>query len=552
MPVIPSSRLVTWQGNCGVSGGIPTTYTKYGATLSPLGGTSDDTPQIIAALSAASANQYVLLGAGTFLIKTGFDTQNITGANSKILRGSGTTSTFLNTSTGIIFDIRGDFYDPSGVGGTRSALSSSASKGDTTITLADASWVTVGDSIVISLLDDTTFVNKKDENDADAFSYLYPGTRGFSQTVKVAGKASNTLTLEVPLGWDFTTTLTAQAAKVANSWISFFGVEDLTVAPQYTDSGSNTFHIQEAQNCWLKNIRINNVNRTGVFVDFGYRIEIRHCYFNGSNVHGPGQGYGVAFNNATACSLGYDNILIGMHLGFSSDYGSFGNAFVNNYAGAGVADSSQAPAGGTHGYHAWMTLWEGNYFVDKVTADNTHGSGSHALLFRNRIIGYNATYSYDTTAVHGAAWNRRSNIVGNILGKVGTHTIDYSYYPTSFDPSTQKACFRWGDDNDGVRLVGDNQATADLIVTGNWDAVNQVVSWDGSGVQALPDSYIFPSKPAEFGILSWPPYTSSVGDAAAATDIPAGYRFVNGNDPPASSGGSARGGICRVGGAAKL
>ena len=83
--IIPANRITTWKPGVTYNGGIPNRTTIY-KTLSPLGGTSDDTPQIQAALDSCPANQVVMLAAGTFNINGNglwFRTSNCT------LRGVG-------------------------------------------------------------------------------------------------------------------------------------------------------------------------------------------------------------------------------------------------------------------------------------------------------------------------------------------------------------------------------------------------------------------------------------------------------------------------------
>ena len=52
----------------------------------------------------------------------------------------------------------------------------------------------------------------------------------------------------------------------------------------------------------------------------------------------------------------------------------------------------------------------------------------------------------------------------------------------------------------------------------------------------IPNSYYLTSKPAFFGSLTWPPFNPAAGLAGASiTNIPAGYRFVYGTNPPSGS-----------------
>src|SRR5512145_436818 len=82
--IMPSDRRTLWQPGVTYNGGIPTNRTQYGPTLMPSGG--DDTAAIQEALNRCPANQFVLLGAGTFRISGG----GLTIEKSHItLRGSG-------------------------------------------------------------------------------------------------------------------------------------------------------------------------------------------------------------------------------------------------------------------------------------------------------------------------------------------------------------------------------------------------------------------------------------------------------------------------------
>src|ERR1700732_1872014 len=82
-PIIPANRQTLWQpgvtynvipiaqGGTGATG-IPHRTTIF-TTLSPLGGSSDDGPQINTALNSCPAGQVVKLTAGVFNILTNID-----------------------------------------------------------------------------------------------------------------------------------------------------------------------------------------------------------------------------------------------------------------------------------------------------------------------------------------------------------------------------------------------------------------------------------------------------------------------------------------------
>src|SRR4029078_8062648 len=82
----------------------------------------------------------------------------------------------------------------------------------------------------------------------------------------------------------------------------------------------------------------------------------------------------------------------------------------------------------------------------------------------------------------------------------------------------------------------DNPATLATIIHGNYDVVNNGIVWDSTITDHnVPNSYYLGNKPAWFGDRPWPPYDPASPSSAAITNIPAGYRWVFGTDPP--SGG---------------
>src|SRR5712664_990634 len=103
--LIPADRLTLWNPGLNAVGGIPTNRTQCGATISPRGGALDDSGAIQAALNACPANQFVLLGPGTFNVHDlQINNSNIT------LRGSGPGTTIFKSSTNGSLIIVGALY----------------------------------------------------------------------------------------------------------------------------------------------------------------------------------------------------------------------------------------------------------------------------------------------------------------------------------------------------------------------------------------------------------------------------------------------------------
>jgi hypothetical protein len=97
-------------------------------------------------------------------------------------------------------------------------------------------------------------------------------------------------------------------------------------------------------------------------------------------------------------------------------------------------------------------------------------------------------------------------------------------------------CFSYGynseADGGSAALVN---PTASLIEHGNFDVVTGGIVWDSKiADRTIPASYFLASKPTWFGNLEFPPIDPSRPNVAV-TSIPAGYRYVNGEDPAAGT-----------------
>jgi hypothetical protein len=82
----------------------------------------------------------------------------------------------------------------------------------------------------------------------------------------------------------------------------------------------------------------------------------------------------------------------------------------------------------------------------------------------------------------------------------------------------------------------DSNVASTLYRHGNYDTKNAATVWDAENADhSIP---LHSSKPSYFGNLSWPAFNPSNPTAASVDDIPAGYQYLNGQDPPAGAGDS--------------
>lgn len=536
--IIPADRQIPWTGSVGVQGGIPV-RTAICKTLSPTGG--DDTSAIQDALAGCPQNQVVKLNSGTFKVSRTIDWQGV--KNGVVLRGNGPANTVITFSSGNML-MRGNVSESPL--STEVNLSADAVKGQTTLTFTSVpSWVMAGHYYIVDQLDDSGFVASGGTEGGRSYREIMGnGTRGLGQLVKVISKTSTQVSIEMPLFYGFKVARTAQLAQAAYNPTTGApkyqcGIEDLKLTATYGSGDAHMISMIVCDSCWIKNVdSYNSAGGCHVMVQFSYRCEIRDSYFHQSHTYAAGQGYGVALYHVSTGCLVENNIFDALHAGMMVCYGASGNVFGYNYERNGKADSGQIVAMSTHGVHAYMNLFEGNYVEDKVLGDWTHGSSSHNTIFRNRVIGYLSGSTLDQTPVSIEKYNRFWNIVGNILGLSGWHDV-YSFcagggcaQTTCAD--TSKGVFKFGYNCDWAcdSSSYDSLSTNAAIVHGNYDAVTRQIAWSGGiADQNLRSSYYLLSKPSWFGSLAWPPYDPRNPSASDPNRIPAGYRFSTGSTP---------------------
>jgi hypothetical protein len=164
-----------------------------------------------------------------------------------------------------------------------------------------------------------------------------------------------------------------------------------------------------------------------------------------------------------------------------------------------------------HGGHNYFNLFEGN-MAPSFWADLIHGNASYNVIHRNRFTGWEPGKTGSLSPANLEDYQDYFSFVGNVLGTTG---IQASYGNIWNIAST---------------------SLATIIRKGNYNYANNAIpASEALGSDTLVDSYYLPSKPSWFGDRPWPPFNPSSPAAAVATNLPAGYRYVFGVNPPTSS-----------------
>jgi len=160
----------------------------------------------------------------------------------------------------------------------------------------------------------------------------------------------------------------------------------------------------------------------------------------------------------------------------------------------------------------------------------------------NFYHGYQVGRENNTIAYAAQQYVWSNNIVGNILGTEGYHTRYAVTNVSTYNSYFSLAIFRFGEasagdaENDASGFVGyDFVAFPSTLIHGNYDTINDSITWDSNiADHTIPNSFYYSSKPSWFGQCPWPPFNPTNTSAAATspTNIPAGYRYFYGQDPP--------------------
>jgi hypothetical protein len=231
-----------------------------------------------------------------------------------------------------------------------------------------------------------------------------------------------------------------------------------------------------------------------------------------------------------SANLVEDNVIYHLSAGIIFNGVCSGNVFAYNYIHTLYYSSAGFVRDGIFAHGAWpsMNLYEGNYTIGLIGADDYHGPASWNTIFRNYVpaeVGKTGYIWSISLACH--SWYH--NVVGNILGTYGIQNV-YEY--SGNDPAV-KTIYALS-----YQGCSDPQVSATLLRHGNWDNVNNAVVWDPNiSNHILPASLYLSAKPAWWGSLAWPPIGPDLSPMAG--NIPAKQRYEGGGDttPPASPTG---------------
>jgi hypothetical protein len=532
---------------------------------------------INAALASAPANTYVYVPAGTYTITSAitFNSQsNIT------LRGAGANSTFLvfsGITTDDIYAQSSDTNYPGGPSNTANWLGTNGSsgtytRGATSILLDNVTNLHVGSQLILDQIDTQSdnsglYVGCERGSDlsGDSSNACYHGAgpngfergesalstiRGQQQIVNVTSISGSSSPYTVGITPGIYGANYATGNSPGAWWASYplqgDAVENISL--DHTNGAAGILFFN-CTNCWVKGIRGIRASSTATgWFQVGLQ-QCNHCTVRDSYFYGyEGDSYQVAVEVASDCLI-ENNIL---QWPSASVWNSDCEGCVLDYNFQVNAWSNGSTFfGQSHWFHGvqLFALDEGN-IGPGLYADSFHGTHDLNTQFRNRYDGREQNdgnvMSSGTIAMRMNPGTRYDNLIGNVLGTPGYHTV-YESTPTSFgniyksviNLGTYPETYAGGCTSDCAPYDALTGPTS--MFWGNWDNVTGTVRWcgnssdtgwsttcsstsevptrlsqyanavprygdTGAGQSPMPASFIYASKPSWWPSgKAWPP-----------------------------------------------
>jgi hypothetical protein len=551
-------------------------WTQSGSTIqaSTYGnGTTDATSGIQTALNSCSGDKYVLLSTGTFLIDT-----SVTISGGCELRGSGADQTILNvkgSSTAPVVLGGGAYPSYSGA----ITISSGASAGSTSLTLASITGVSVGGYLVVSETNNSSWVTIAggEGNCTWCDNWSTNGTRARSQIVEVESISGDTVTISPRLYTAYTNSPTV----VPYTATKYAGVKDLQIYANNTGYTSGIY-LSDCAYCWVEGVEDNYSDGWFLNDSAGYRDQIQSNYFSNDYVHQAGTVDSAVFiDNKTSASQVVNNIVERGHASILLEWGAAGNVVAYNYMEGQFDSGINTYVGegiGMHGAHPQFNLIEGNV-SPSYNPDEVWGSSSHNTNFRNwwlgttpnctpltgrgtvNCTGSNLTWEYQASraeSVDHLSWY--DNFVGDVAGSSDQDNLLFGGNPTShvgilnwtnscsqcrsYDSTNYNFTFGFGESgDDGSSNNGCDGSTAPpchsvdayetSLIYNSYTYANTRTNCLSGGSPgtcpiSLPTSFYLSSKPSWWsGNVAWP----AIGPDVTGESGPGGHASLTASNP---------------------
>jgi hypothetical protein len=357
----------------------------------------------------------------------------------------------------------------------------------------------------------------------------------------------------------------------AGSPISFLqnaGVENLSLLRAVNGGMDMEF----CAYCWVKNVEVGDWYGGGISIEYSVRSEfntdyVHHCWDSVNN----GGEYPIALDSASTEILITNSITNFAGKGMVARAGGAGSVISYNYmddtmydAESGIGDYwVDMGVNASHYSGPHHVLFEGDW-GDNLDNDHTHGNSMYITFFRNQGTGLRTPFSdpsLDKTvndftgigyacgdgpstcspnapgplrAAGPSAYNYWFAFVGNVLGLAGETTAANGWTYQGDWSASRIFMLGWNDGPGGEDPYLDGVSGSYIFRHGNYDYVNNAVTWTSGYSQSLPNSLYLSAEPVFFGAkYTWPWVTptgasqvlSNCGASGTMSCLPAKARW---------------------------
>lgn len=413
--------------------------------------------------------------------------------------------------------------------------------------------------------------------------------RPASQLVKITNIASNVITLETPLYYNFTTANAAQLTTLDNSQYPITkaaSVENIGLFGGRGGDGGGNLPMSLCDGCWISHVESYWSTGTGIGFYGTYRSELRDSFMHESPDPNPGgAGYLSGMNQWASDNLFENNIMWQGNKEVVMRSAGGGNVVAYNYMddafGGSYPESPEAGVNAAHQTFTYQALLEGNY-SQNFEGDAFWGNSYGITVHRNWLSGIRASSPTGSCPAitpcnnlraytsgifpYGDYLGRRMvdlqgnsfahNFTGNVLGFSGqtllTHggsfvtaqtTWVYEALDSLLPNDTNVILWQIGAQQNPIGFAWVTGSYTTQLRSGNFDWFTGLQKWHGIGgsdeyggnltapFPSIPNSYYLPSagasQPAFFGTSTFCPCTWPwVNPANGSTfKLPARERF---------------------------
>ncbi len=469
--LLPVDRATLWQPGVTYNGGIPPRLALC-ATLSPLGGTQDDTPQIQRAIDACPEGQTVKLGPGTFNI----DGDAIRMKSEITLRGSGPgVTTLVSAGSGapgsVVFTGTLWYRWIDG-----RPLAADAVKDAYSVAVGSTDGLAPGELVVVDETYDPDLTLYTADDQLNGGDYLGWGeckcyhadgtcrtdsgtncpviadgwspqkaqnqSRPIGQTMEIASISGSMVTFTTPFHQTYRVDHSAHIARFGQNddvtiapAMKHVGVEELTISGASGGDSNGDVSFNASSHCWARHIEVTHSTGPNVLFSGCFQCELRDSYIHQTTDPNPGgAGYGIAIDSYSADDLVENSISWAFNKVMVMRSSGGGNVIAYSYMqdgyGQGYPTIPEAGLNASHMATSHHELFEGNESFT-FSSDDTWGNTIDITVLRNHLTGLRVAHpgllaDLSDQINRCAVWindaDKWFSFLGNVLGCDATHT----------------------------------------------------------------------------------------------------------------------------------